>query len=260
MQDKKKNNLLISSLFFIYFIIGFTIYQDYGIGIEEHFHRQNGFYWLQKILSLLKIDTLSFLALEKYQEIRNYNPELPNPKFFNFYGVVFDVPAAFLEIIFKLNDSKLYFEIRHLLNFIFFFISSIFFYKILKKRFKDKIIIFLGTIFYIINPRIFGDSFHNNKDVLFLSILTISIYFLFKFFEKQKIKNIILFSLFASIATSSRIMGVYLPLLLIIFIFTEYLSKKILIKMFLKQVSLLVFFFIFFLYLHYPYMWELNIF
>jgi hypothetical protein len=240
--------------------LGLLIYSDYGIGIEEHFQRQNGFYWLKKILTFFRLNDLNFLALEKYNAIRSYDPSLPNSESFNFYGIAFDTPAAFIELIFKLNDSKLYFEIRHLLNFFFYFISSIFFYLILKRRFKDKIIIYLGTVFYIINPRIFGDSFHNNKDVFFLSIITISIFFLFKFFEKQNLKNIILFCLFTSIATSSRIMGLYLPILLIIFIFTDYLSKKILIKNFFKQISLILSFFIFILYVHYPYMWQLNIF
>jgi len=246
--------------FFIsYFLLGLLIYSDYGIGIEEHFQRQNGFYWLEKILTFFRLDDLSGVAFDKYNAIRSYDPSLPNTEFFNFYGIVFDVPAAFIEVIFKLNDSKLYFETRHLFNFIFFFISSIFFYLILKKRFKDRIIIFLGTVFYIINPRIFGDSFHNNKDVFFLSILTISIFFLFKYFEKKKLKNIILFCLFASFATSSRIMALYLPFLLLIFIFTDYLSKKILIKNFIQQIFLILFFYIFFLYVHYPYMWKLNI-
>ena len=248
-------------IFFIcYFLLGLLIYSDYGIGIEEHFQRQNGFYWLKKILTFFRLNDLNFLALEKYNAIRSYDPSLPNSEFFNFYGIAFDTPAAFIELIFKFNDSKLYFEIRHLFNFFFYFISSIFFYLILKRRFKDKIIIYLGTVLYIINPRIFGDSFHNNKDVFFLSIITISIFFLFKFFEKQNLKNIILFCLFASIATSSRIMGLYLPILLIIFIFTDYLSKKILIKNFFKQIFLILFFFIFILYVHYPYMWKLNIF
>ena len=246
--------------FMCYFLLGLLIYSDYGIGIEEHFQRQNGFYWLKKILTFLRLNDLNFLALEKYNAIRSYDPSLPNSEFFNFYGIAFDTPAAFIELIFKLNESKLYFEIRHLLNFFFYFISSIFFYLILKRRFKDKIIIYLGTVFYIINPRIFGDSFHNNKDVFFLSIITISIFFLFKFFEKQNLKNIILFCFFAAIATSSRIMGLYLPILLIIFIFTDYLSKKILIKNFFRQISLILFFFIFILYVHYPYMWQLNIF
>lgn len=248
------------SFFICYFLLGLFIYSDYGISIEEHFQRQNGFYWLKKILTFFRSDDLNFLALEKYNAIRSYDPSLPNPEFFNFYGIAFDVPAAFIELIFKFNDSKLYFEIRHLFNFLLFFISSVFFYLILKRRFKEKIIIYLGSIFYIINPRIFGDSFHNNKDVFFLSIITISIFFLFKYFEKQNLKNIIIFCFFAAIATSSRIMGLYLPILLLIFIFTDYLSKKILIKNFFKQISLILFFFIFILYAHYPYMWKLNIF
>lgn len=248
-------------IFFIcYFLLGLSIYSDYGIGIEEHFQRQNGFYWLKKIVTFFRLDDLNFLALEKYNAIRSYDSSLPDSEFFNFYGIAFDTPAAFIELILKLNDSKLYFEIRHLFNFFFFFISSIFFCLILKKRFKDKIIVYLGTIFYIINPRIFGDSFHNNKDVFFLSIITISIFFLFKYFEKQNLKNIILFCFFAAIATSSRIMGLYLPILLLIFLFTDYLSKKILIKNFFKQIYLILFFFIFILYVHYPYMWKLNIF
>lgn len=254
------SRIKIFFFFIFYFSLGILIYRDYGVGIEEHFQRQNGFYWLQKILNFFKLDYLSSVALEKYDAIRSYDPSLPNSEFFNFYGFAFDATAAFVEIIFKLNDSKLYFETRHLLNFIFFFISAVFFYLILERRFKDRIIIFLGTVFYIINPRIFGDSFHNNKDVFFLSILTISIFFLFKYFEKQKLKNIILFCLFASIATSSRIMALYLPILMLIFIFTDYLSKKLLIKNLIKQTFLILFFYFFFLYIHYPYMWKLHIF
>jgi len=248
-------------IFFIFYLfLGLFIYRDYGIGIEEHFQRQNGFYWLKKILTFFSLDDLNFVVLEKYKNIISYDPSLPNSDFFNFYGIAFDTPAAFIETILKLNESKLYFEIRHLFNFLFFFTSSIFFYLILKNRFKDKIIIYLGTIFYIINPRIFGDSFHNNKDVFFLSILTISIFFLFKYFEKKKLKNIILLCFFGAIATSSRIMGLYLPFLLSFLLFTDYLSKKISIKNFFQQIFFIFFFFIFFLYAHYPYMWKLNFF
>jgi len=109
-------------IFFIcYFLLGLLIYSDYGIGIEEHFQRQNGFYWLNKILTFFRLDDLNFLALEKYNAIRSYDPSLPDSEFFNFYGIAFDTPAAFIELIFKLNESKLYFEIRHLFNFFFFF-------------------------------------------------------------------------------------------------------------------------------------------
>jgi hypothetical protein len=45
--------------------LGLLIYSDYGIGIEEHFQRQNGFYWLKRILTFFRLDDLNFLAFEK---------------------------------------------------------------------------------------------------------------------------------------------------------------------------------------------------
>ena len=48
---KKNFNLYIKLLFFFYFLLGLLIYKDFGVGIEEHFHRQNGFYWLIQIFN-----------------------------------------------------------------------------------------------------------------------------------------------------------------------------------------------------------------
>ena len=126
-----RNNLIIILTFSIYFLVGIFIYKDFGIGIEEHFQRQNGFYWLKEILSFTNFENLKELANQKYQNILLNNPDLPKASFFNFYGILFDLPVAFIEIIFNLESSKIYFEIRHILNFIVFFISSVFFYKIL---------------------------------------------------------------------------------------------------------------------------------
>lgn len=51
MKTKINYNLVIYCFFFIYFIIGLLIFRDYGVGIEEHFQRQNGFYWLNYFFS-----------------------------------------------------------------------------------------------------------------------------------------------------------------------------------------------------------------
>ena len=104
----------IHFFFLSYFILGLFIYNDYGVGIEEHFQRKNGFYWLKEILSFLNFENISAITLKKYQSILLLNPSLPNTEFFNFYGIIFDVPAAFIEVIFKIEDSKLYFEISYL--------------------------------------------------------------------------------------------------------------------------------------------------
>ncbi len=260
MIKKFNFNIGIYIFFFIYFIVGILIYKDYGLGIEEHFQRQNGFFWLNYFVSDTNFDVFKSLVNSKYEEILRTDPDLPDPNFFNFYGIVFDLPLAFIETLFKLDSSKSYFELRHLCTFVIFFISSIFFYKILKKRFNNDSIIFLGLFFYIFSPRIFGDSFHNNKDILFLSILTIAISYLFEVFKKQNNKFIILFCFFSALATSSRIMGIYLPLMLIIFYFFDFLINNFSFKNFIyKSFKVLIIFYIF-LILHYPHAWNFNFF
>ncbi len=255
---KDKKNYILILFFSIYIIFGLFIYRDFGIGIEEHFQRLNGFHWLNYFLSFSDFDLFKEAVNLKYNDILKNNPNLPNIVFFNFYGIVFDVPAAFIETIFKLDNSKLYFEIRHIFNFLIFLISSFFFYKILLKRFNF-VIAFSGLLIYSLSPRIFGDSFYNNKDVLFLSLLTISISFLFDFFDKANNKNLIFFCIFSALATSTRIMGIYLPILFIFFIFLEFLTNKKSILDFISLSLKITFFYIISLYLHYPYIWQLNI-
>ena len=260
MNGKLNFKIFLYFFFLIYFFIGLMIYKDYGVGLEEHFQRQNGFYWLNHFFSLTNFEDFKSLVNMRYQEIISADPNLPDPNFFNFYGIAFDLPLAFIETLFDLDSSKIYFELRHFATFFIFFISSIFFYRIIKNRIKNNLIIFLGLFFYISSPRIFGDSFHNNKDILFLSILTIAISYLFKLFEKYNNKNLLLFCFFSAIASSSRIMGIYLPLMLIIFYFLEFLIQNFSFKNFLhKSIKVLIIFY-FFLLLHYPYSWELNIF
>ena len=255
----KYKKLFLISLLSIYFCFGILIYDDYGIGIEEHFQRQNGFFWLKYLLNFTSFNDLISITNLKFNDILINDPSLPNINFFNFYGIIFDVPVALIEILLNLEKSKSYFLIRHIIIFLIFFMSSIFFYKILIKRFPYHISVF-GFLLYILTPRIFGDSFHNNKDILFLSLLTIALSFLFKLFYKTNNKNLILFCIFSALATSTRVMGLFLPILFILFIFVEFLVNKKNIIFSLKLSAKTLFLFIFFLYLHYPYMWELNIF
>ena len=55
-------------------------------------------------------------------------------------------------------------------------------------------------------------------------------------------------------------MGIYLPILLIFFIYVEFLTNKKNSITFLTLSFKTIFFYVLFLYLHYPYIWQLNIF
>jgi hypothetical protein len=249
---KKKFNIVIFFYFFIFLIIGTFTARDYGVHIEEKFHRSNGFYWLNYILSFTDFTELKTISINKLNNISDYT--LSAVSQYNKYGVIFDLPAAYIEILFNINNSKDFYQLRHLLSFLFFFVGTIFFYKILLNRFKNKNISLIGTTFFILSPRIYGDSFLY-KDIIFLSISTIAIYFFFKIVDKFSYKNLIIFSFFSALSTSSRIIGIYLPIIFLIISFLENLNKKQKFDFLLKNL-LFFFLFLFFLIIFWPYLWS----
>ena len=126
MQHLLKNkNLIVISFFFLLFLSGLILYKDYGISVDEEFHRFAGFYWLSYSLEFLSLENLKLLVDKKLENISGFT--LSHPKFYPQYGVVFDLPAALIETLFNIDDPKNYFFLRHLMNFLVFFTGSIFF-------------------------------------------------------------------------------------------------------------------------------------
>lgn len=253
MKKNKINNQILFLFFFIYFFIGIYSFKDYGVSIEEDTQIYSGFYWLNYIYDFFSIDFLKNDLIEKLAKISRDN-DLPNPQIYT-YGPVFDVPVAFLELLFRKTDSHSFFYFRHLLTFFIYFLSSIFVFKIFKLRFKNFFVCIFGSVLFIYSPRIYGDSFHNNKDILFLSLIIFSIYYFFKFIKKNKIKYILLFSLFSALSTSTRVIGLFLPVSVLIFLFFDIINKKKKDKFFIYLIIIILSFLIF-LYIHWPYLWN----
>ena len=176
--------MLVILIFSLLLIVGITIFDDYGISWDEYSHRANGFVSLNFVREYFDFD-----AYPGFPKLENY--------FAAQYGVLFDLPISFLEKKLLTEDSKNQILLRHFFNFIIFFISNIFFYLILNKRFTKKISI-IGLLFLILSPRIFADSFYNMKDLVFLSFFIISIFFAINFLDNISYKNAFL----ASIACS----------------------------------------------------------
>jgi len=258
MKSALKNNIPVSVLFLIFFIIGCYTFRDYGIGIEEHFQRKSGFYWLNFILNYFNFGEINEIASLKLNEIISFTPNLFDIKKFPFYGVLFDLPLAFLETLLNIKEPQNYFYLRHIANFIIFLISGLFFYALLKKRFKNIYIPLFGFVFFIIAPRMYGNSFFDGKDIFFLSIFTINFYFYFSYVNNPTIKKLIFFALFCAFTTSTRIIGILLPLSFVFIFFLKSLSgnnKKILLKHFI----IFIFSYFFLLYMHWPYLWTLDL-
>ena len=98
--------------------------------------------------------------------------------------------------------------------------SSIFFYKILIIRFKNWSLAIFGVLFYVLSPRIFAESFYNNKDLILLSLFSISFYYVLIFFKKENKLNSIKLGIISAVCTCSRVLGILLIITcLLIYIF-----------------------------------------
>ena len=243
--------------FLVFFLIGIFIHKDYGISIDETFHRMMGFYWLNYVLDFFPN---SELKKEVYNILINIKDAPVSLEYLTphnlIYGVVFDIPAGLIETILSISEPRKIYFLRHFLNFLIFFISLIYFYKILSERFSEKKWAFLGTTFLILSPRIFSNSFYNPKDLIFMSLIIISLFYYFKFLKVSNFKNCFLFGFFIAIATSSKSLALIVVFVFILFFLLSCISKK---EFFLKNIKFYILglsSYIIFTYLFWPYLWN----
>lgn len=254
-----KIKYFIIIFFLSYFFIGSNIYKDYGISFDEETNRlyglTNGNYILKKFLNESFYDKIfSEVTQSKFPDkIKIKQPTDLHDFFDKAYGVFFELPLVTLEILLNIKDDREVFLFRHLITFIFFWISLIYFYLLLKKIFKNEIISFLGVILLIIHPRIFANSFYNSKDIIFLGLFVITNYYGFSLIDKKKIKNIILFSLFTAGLINLRLYGAIVPITIFINFFINNCRKRKLLDINYLIISIFILFFYF---IFTPVLWE----
>ena len=247
-QTKKefKFDILIFFIFLVYFIIGLMIYKDYGISFDENINRDNGFVSLKFIFEKFGINADLTKYLINIPPLKDYVDKE--------YGVIFDLPLAFLEFFFKINNTRDAFLLRHLINFLVFFISCGVFFILCNSVFKDKTLSLIGTLFLILSPRIFAESFYNPKDVVFMSLFIFAIFFNIKFLINKSYPSIILAAFFSSLAIGVRIVGIYLPLVTLFFFLFN--TDSVSIKAKIKRSFIFLFLFFVFLICLWPLLWE----
>ena len=248
---KKNHNTILTFIIpLILILIGFTVYRDYGISLDEEITRENGIVTIKYLYEFLFPQSAENLKL--IQNVPNLNEYWQKQ-----YGTFFEVLViATIEILLKVKDFSEIFYYRHLMNHYLFIISIICFYFLCLNIFKNKLYAFFGAGILYTTPRIFAESFYNSKDLAFLSFFIFLIFFAIKFIKKPNYYNAFLLSIFASLATNLRIVAFYVVILVILFFVIEFLMKN---KFNQKKINILFFLLLsklFFLYLTWPFLWE----
>ena len=221
LNSKNKHNFLIPGFFIAFFCLGLWIFIDYGVSADEMTQRSIGMTSLAFVANFIPIpfllrgtqpvsDPQSFFLLQKDRD----------------YGVAFELPAEILIDILRLSDDAEIYYFKHLLTFLVFFTSVIFFFKTISKRYGSWQIGLLGTLLLILSPRIFGESFFNNKDLVFMSFFTIATFSLVQFITKPTLLNGLYHALACAIAIDTRIMGVILPVITIVALLILIIKRK----------------------------------
>ena len=97
----------------------------------------------------------------------------------------------------------------HFYTFCLAFVGVIFFYLLLQYLFKNKKISMILTALYYFSPRMFIDSLHNNKDIVFMALLVAIIYFGIRFIKEKRSSWALLFAFFGAFVCNIKILGLF---------------------------------------------------
>ena len=115
---------------------------------------------------------------------------------------------------------------KHFVVFLFFFISGVCFYLILKKIIDNDDFCYLALLLYLLYPYLFGQSLFSPKDVPFMAIWVVCTYLSFNVFENLienkgvSLKNLFILSLSTAFLLSIRVTGILILLQYIIMLYT----------------------------------------
>ena len=255
LKSQNKFIFLQEKIFIILFFAallaaGYILHKDYGISLDEESTRFHGIVSLNYICEI-------FFPNQKFEfQINNSIPKLLQYEF-NEYGVFFEILLiAIIEILFENKNFTEIFYNRHFLNHFLFLISVFCFYFLCKDIFKNKLYSFFGSAILYTSPRIFAQSFYNDKDLVFLSFFVFLIFFSIKFIKKPLYYNAFFLGLFSAITSNIRIIGIYVVFLVIFFVIIQMLIEKKFDFKKIKSIIVLLFFNFICLYIFWPLLWE----
>ncbi len=182
-------------LFGIMLIIALLTFKQYGMGWDEPRQRE--------------------IAEVNYAYVFNDHPALLTLSDRN-YGVAFELPLYMIERALGMNDSRKTYLMRHLLIHIFFLFGALFAFRLIEYLYKNKWLASLAFLLLVLHPRLYGHSFFNTKDIPFLSLFIISIFYAVRALDLKSVKSFLILGICCGLLTNMRIMGVMVPVLVLV--------------------------------------------
>jgi hypothetical protein len=107
----------------------------------------------------------------------------------------------------------------------------------------------------VMSPRIFADSFYNNKDIVFLSAYTLSALTMIQFLIEPTLKRGLIHAIVTAIAIDTRLISIVIPILTTIFLIIRSIKKDAEFKKVLKSALFYLLMSSVFVIVFFPYLW-----
>ncbi len=198
---------LVGLAFAVLLLTGLFVYRDYGYSWDEETSR----WWNGR-------PNYTLLAHGKRGLL-----EATGEKY---HGPAFEIVLYTLERRLQLRDTRPIYFMRHLVTFLLFFASVVVFYRVLRRRFHQRLIGLAGAAFLVLSPRIFADAFYNSKDLALLSAYVFSLATLGRFLRRPTNGSAALHALACAFLIDIRILGAVVPLLTVVLLPACWLARR----------------------------------
>lgn len=246
-----QRKFILGIFFAILIALGVALHRDYGMGVDEPIERANGMISLNYIadqFDIPKLQNSELLKTYRFATLDTYKDRD--------YPVLFNLPAAFLEWAFNIDDEQTVYWYRHLLNYLVCLAGVYAIFRLAERRFESwQVGIFTAALF-VLSPRFFAEMFYNSKDLIFLTFFAIATNSLIAFVLKPTYRLAVWHALACALAMNIRIMGIILLLVTISILCVQAIKGAVEKKNLLGLLTVFLVSTCIFTYLLWPWLWS----
>lgn len=217
---KRKLQYIWIILFTIILVIGFSVYRDYGVSVDEPTERLND------ILSYVEMNKALFHRIPPVFQAQADTFDIANYKD-RYYGVAVRFPLMLIEDFHfeksgtGYSNQEIYY-MRHLYCWLLYVGALLSFYFLIRRITEKDLIACAGVLMLFLFGRFFASSFYDVKDMVFVSLVIYSIACAERVFATNRKKRwCLLFAFCSSLAVTARVVAAIIDILMVALLFVE---------------------------------------
>jgi hypothetical protein len=178
---------------------GIALYRDYGISWDEPSTREMGLMNVNHLIPDIR-------ALDSLRAISR-----PGTNYERF-GPLFEIVLVRAEQLLQPPDSRSVYMMRHLLNFLTFFLGVVLFHRLCWRRFGSGIAL-LASVSLVASPQLFSHAFYNTKDISFLTAFVGAMLALDSALNHPTWRSMLVHAMTTAVLVGTRVIGLFAMLL-----------------------------------------------